>query len=230
MAQPFDAGKAQTTGDPVPITEQIGHPRDSPALFSTSQNGILVYESNSAQENAQLTWFDRSGKEGGTVGLPGFQRVQAISPDGATVAAERQDPTGGWDIWLHDIAHGSNSRFTFGPYMVSPVWSPDSSHIAFMSLRDGGTHVYQKATSGAAQDNVLDRDARVKFPTDWSRDGRFIIEGVQDPKTGRDIWVLPLFGDRKPFPYLHTEFNEGNPKVSPNVKWLAYESDESKTE
>ncbi len=64
MAQPFDAGKAQTTGDPVPITEQIGHPRESPALFSTSQNGILVYESNSAEENAQLTWFDRSGKAG----------------------------------------------------------------------------------------------------------------------------------------------------------------------
>jgi Tol biopolymer transport system component len=88
--------------------------------------------------------------------------------------------------------------------------------------------VHQKATSGTAEEEVLDKDARMKNPIDWSRDGRFILEDVRDPKTGRDIWVVPLFGDRKPFPYLHTEFNEGNPKVSPNVKWLAYESDESK--
>ena len=61
----------------------------------------------------------------------------------------------------------------------------------------------------------------------WSKDGRYLIEGVSDPKTKFDVWVLPLFGDRKPFPYLHTEFNEANPKLSPNGQWLAYASDET---
>ena len=76
---------------------------------------------------------------------------------------------------------------------------------------------------------MLDKDASFKVPIDWSRDGRFIIEQrVANPKTGDDIWVLPLFGDRKPFPYLQTNFNERYAKLSPNGKWLAYASDEGK--
>jgi eukaryotic-like serine/threonine-protein kinase len=112
---------------------------------------------------------------------------------------------------------------------VDPVWSPDGSHIAFRSTLGGGdTKIYLKATSGTAPDEPLDKTESSKFPMDWSRDGRYIVEDVQDPKTKSDIWVLPLFGDRKPFPYLQTEFNEGFAKLSPNGQWLAYTSDETK--
>jgi dipeptidyl aminopeptidase/acylaminoacyl peptidase len=97
-----------------------------------------------------------------------------------------------------------------------------------MSFRGGGLDVYQRATSGVTQNEILDKDARIKYPMDWSRDGRYIVEEVQDPKTGADIWLLPLFGDRKAFPYLHSEFNESFAKLSPNGQWLAYVSDESK--
>jgi eukaryotic-like serine/threonine-protein kinase len=152
-----------------------------------------------------------------------------ISPNGATVAVDRLDPqTGFYDIWLHDLARGTASRFTFGPQNSRfPVWSPDGSHIAFASARDGGYNIYQ--TSGAALDEALDKDTRFKLPNDWSPDGRFIVEGTfGDPKTGYDIWVLPLFGDRRPVPYLHTNFNEHRAKLSPNGQWLAYASDETK--
>ena len=231
MAQPFDAGAARTTGDPVPIAEQVDFlSYSSLGLFSASQNGVLVYPSGAAGD-VQLTWFDRSGKVAGTVGTPGFLGWPAISPDGATVAVDRQDPqTGFFDIWLHDLARGTASRFTFGPRSNQfPVWSPDGSHIAFTSSRDGGFNLYQKATSGPAQDEALDKYARSKYPNDWSRDARFIIETIfGDPKTGNGIWVLPLFGDRKPFPYLQTDFNERRAKLSPDGQWLAYASDESK--
>jgi Tol biopolymer transport system component len=144
------------------------------------------------------------------------------------VAVGRGDlQTGVSDVWLLDVARGAASRFTFGPKTNDyPVWSPDGSHIAFRSTRDGSDQVYQKATGGAAQDEDLakDKSAGVKWPLDWSRDGRYIIESVADSKTGLDIWVLPLFGDRKPFPYLQTEFNEGSAKLSPNGQWLAYSS------
>jgi len=79
-----------------------------------------------------------------------------------------------------------------------------------------------------AADEALDKAEHPKFPLDWSRDGRYLIEEVNDPKTKQDIWVLPLFGDRKPFPYLQTEFNELYGKLSPNGQWLAYVSDETK--
>jgi Tol biopolymer transport system component len=74
---------------------------------------------------------------------------------------------------------------------------------------------------------ALDTSPRNKQVLDWSRDGRYIIESVLAPKTNYDIWVLPLFGDRKPYPYLQTEFNESGARLSPNGRWLAYASDET---
>jgi hypothetical protein len=88
--------------------------------------------------------------------------------------------------------------------------------------------VYQRTPGGGAEDEVLDKTPRTKLPTDWSRDGRYIIEQTSnDPKTRTDIWVLPLFGDRKPFPYVRTEFGETGGKLSPDGRWLAYASDET---
>ena len=67
----------------------------------------------------------------------------------------------------------------------------------------------------------------LKMPQSWSPDGRYIVYAVNDPKTKLDLWVLPLFGDRKPFPFARTEFNEIQGQISPNGRWMAYASDES---
>jgi Tol biopolymer transport system component len=87
--------------------------------------------------------------------------------------------------------------------------------------------VYEKTARAGSQVEILDKSASERWPTDWSRDGRYIIEDVIDPKTLYDIWVLPLFGDRKAVPYLQTGFNEFHGRVSPNGHWLVYTSDET---
>lgn len=111
------------------------------------------------------------------------------------------------------------------------MWSPDGGSIAFSSSKDGLDHPFKKAISGAVQDEVLSKalgeppgSTRVD---DWSRDGRYIILSAISLKTKTDIWVMPNFGDRKPFPYLQTEFTEWLARLSPNGQWLAYTSDES---
>ncbi len=87
--------------------------------------------------------------------------------------------------------------------------------------------MYQKASSGAGGEQVLLKSPLLKYPGDWSRDGRFLIYEQIDPKTKNDIWILPLSGDQKPFPYLQSQFTERWPKLSPDGRWLAYTSDET---
>jgi Tol biopolymer transport system component len=145
------------------------------------------------------------------------------------------DPkTRSWDIWLYSLARGNASRFTlestFNDYRY-PVWSPDGSSLAFLSIHNGVRRLYQKTTSGSAQEEILDSEGPEKRADDWSTDGRYMIletPAMATPKTGGDLWVLPLFGDRKPYPYVQTEFNERNARLSPNGQWLAYNSDRSK--
>ena len=81
----------------------------------------------------------------------------------------------------------------------------------FRSTRDGPGNLYQKVITGATPEEPLIKSAYDKTPLDWSRDGRYIMYNQTNPKDS--IWVLPLFGDRKPFPYLQTEFNERDRKL-----------------
>jgi eukaryotic-like serine/threonine-protein kinase len=224
MAQTFDASRMDLEGDPVPIAQQV-------ASTTVSANGILAYAGGNAP--LQLTWFDRQGKVLGTLGEPGVSPDwPAISPDGSLVVVPRHEG-GKEDLWLYNLARGTRSRLTFdGKENCCPVWSPDGSHIALRSNRDGSWKIYQKPINGIGQDEVLDKTPpNGKAPRDWSRDGRYLIEDVFSDNHD-SIWVLPLSpeqtgGDRKRFPYVHDQFNEARPKISPNGQWLAYASYET---
>jgi serine/threonine protein kinase len=237
MAQPFDAGKLQTMGDPVPISDQIDSQSSRAQYqFTVSNNGVLVYTAGRHGGGALLTWFDRSGKSIGTLGGPNAQSWGAISPDGTTVAVQRID-RGFRDIWLHDLARGTASRLTVGPGSNGyPAWSPDGSRVSFFSARNGIGQPFQRNVRGAREDEVLtDPVGEPPTPTsaeDWSRDGRYLILRSVHPTKQFDIWVLPLNPDkpdeRKAFLYLQTEFAEVWAKLSPDGRWLAYTSDETK--
>jgi Tol biopolymer transport system component len=96
-------------------------------------------------------------------------------------------------------------------------------------LAGGGPDIYAKASSGAGNEEVLLKSSTAKRPTDWSGDGRFILYESDDPKSRVDLWVLPLFGDKKPQLFLQTPFAEQQARFSPDGKWIVYVSDESGT-
>jgi Tol biopolymer transport system component/predicted Ser/Thr protein kinase len=229
MAQGFDPAGLQVKGEPFPVAEQVDYVEAYvQGQFAVSQTGVLAYYSGGASDDLQLTWFDRAGKPLGTVGMPGFM-LPVISADGGTVVTERPNAqAGSIDLWLDDLAHGTDSRFTFDHSMnTNPVWAPDGTHILFSSNRSGKSGLYQKAVAGADKEELLYEAADEATPTDWSRDGRFAIFHTRNSKTKYDLWVLPLTGDRKAFPFLQTEFAESFGKLSPDGRWLAYASDET---
>jgi Tol biopolymer transport system component len=176
----------------------------------------------------QLTWFDRDGKVMGTAGEPGDYGYLTLSPDGTRLAMNKNSWPGS-NIWLLNLSRvGASTRFTFGSARdTNPVWSPDGSRIIFSSNRDGPFNLYQKPTNGVKDDEVLLKSSEDKNATSWSPDGRFLLYSVVHPKTKYDLWVLPMEGNRKPVPFLMTEFNERQARFSPDGHWVAYTSDES---
>ncbi len=235
MAQAFDADRLELQGEAVPVAEHVGAFNSAVgAFFSSSVTGALAYRTGvgAVGGNLRLTWFDRQGKVLGTVGDEGQHNTPSMSPDGTQVAFTRRESGGAGnpDVWLLDVVRGISTRFTFHPAAdVAPVWSPDGSHIAFASERDGPLNLYQKVSNNAGNEEVLFQSAEPKTPTDWSHDGRFLLFTDTDPKTGPDIWVLPMIGERKPVPYLKTEFNETEARFSPDDRFVAYQSNLSGT-
>lgn len=231
MAQSFDANKLELKGEAFPLAENVmGYPYlYGGAHFSVSRNGTLVYRSSQGF-HTRLAWLDRSGNPLAVVGKAGIYDQVQLSPDGeiaaisGTEAAQRSR-----DLWLVDLGRDITSRFTFQPSDDDlPVWSPDGKMIVFTSEREGVDHLYRKAADGTTQEEVVLKGDGVHVHSfDWSRDGRFIAYTRIDPKTRADLWILPTGGDRKPFLFLGTEFNEGQPQFSPDGKWIAYFSEES---
>jgi len=223
FAQLFDASRLELSGEPVSVAEDVGTFLDA-GLFSASANGILVYKCGGSLEG-QLTWFDQRGRRLGTVGEPGTCLTLALSPDGTRAAVSRLSASPA--LWLTDLSRGTATRFTFGSSpAVAGTWSPDSNRIifAFANTFD----LYVKAASGVRPEEHLLASSQPKYPMSWSSDGRFLLYRTSNPKTGkRDLWVLPLEGEKIPFPLLSTEFNHSSGQLSPDGRWIAYTSDES---
>lgn len=230
MTQPFDEKKLQLTGEAAPVAEHVGA-EASAGWFSVSPTGVLAFRAGALEAGGRLpTWFDAQGKQTGTFGERRPDGGYAISPD-ATRVGVRDAGTGvNGDIWLLEFARGVRTRFTFRQMPGTlPVWSPDGNKIIFST----GETIYEKASSGAGEEKeLLKKPGESLNPVSWSHDGRFLLYVQQNtPKTGNDIWVLPLSdsgaGERKPVLLLATEFNENQPRLSPDGRWISYQSNDS---
>ncbi len=220
-AQPLDLKRQRLTGDPVTIADGVVD-----NAFSVSATGLVAYRTGEGSVRRQLRWFDRAGKLQGVLGDPDETlQYPSVSPDGQRAVVTRT-VQGNQNIWLLDGTR--TSRLTFDPAAdVFPVWSADGHSIAFTSTRGGSGDLYREAADGSGTAVLLVASSQPKAPTDWSRDGRFLLYYSIDPQTKGDLWVLPMTGDQKPWVFLKTPFDEEYGQFSPDGRLVAYESDES---
>jgi eukaryotic-like serine/threonine-protein kinase len=232
VSQSFDAKKIELKGEPVPLPD---HPAfvgpNSASMFSASHSGALLYYPNDTNAVGwNLVWHDRTGKILESIG-PNFFSQPAISPDVTKVAVSIFDKS--WwtpDVWILDLVRKTKTRFTFGPvFASSPVWQPDGQAIIYSSADSTGySHIYRKDLNGKNAEVLLETSRVHDVPRSICRDGRYLAymrrEGTGD--TNREIWILPLFGDRKPFPLVQSQFDVLDPEFSPDCKWMAFTSND----
>ena len=227
VAQRFDSSRLTLAGEPVPIAEDIN-------AFAASETGLLVYWGS--VKRSQALWLDRNGSQLSVIGTPSSQFSPELSPDGRRAAVGDLNDNN-YDVWVIDIDRGVPSRLTFDPsYDGVPIWSPDGTQIAFASGRDEKSgaipRLYKRPANGTGSDELLFAGNFNEFiiPKSWSSDGQNIIfMRATSGKPLYDLWVLPLSGDRKPFPFLQSGFNKSQPRLSPDGRWLAYATNESGT-
>jgi serine/threonine protein kinase/Tol biopolymer transport system component len=226
MAQPFNASSGTVSGEPQNVAKGVMNDASTWHMdASASNDGLLVFGSG-ASGDLELVWMDRGGKISTIAGkLPDLQSA-VLSPQGDRVALQMN--AGQTDIWVLDLTRGVRTRITFGPVgNVSPIWSPDGKWIAYSSAQNGHFAICRKPYDGSGAEECLLTVEQEPELDDWSRDGKYLLYSLSVPGGPlRQISALPLEGERKPSVVVD---RGAFGKLSPDGRWLAYQSAESGT-
>jgi serine/threonine protein kinase len=232
MSTHLNLSNFEVSGESTPIVQGvIAFPTEvgptAFASFSTSDSGTLIYRIGNRLET-QLTWFDRAGKSEEKIFEPATYHEPALSSDGKKLVLGEQDG-GPQDLFMLDISRKSATRLTFDPKADnSAVFSPDGSQIIYASNRSGEFDFYEKPSNGSGADQLVLAGKSSQYPDSWSKDGKYLLYEVDDGNEYKfDLFILPLTGDRTPFPYVQTTFTETHAQFSPDGKWIAYVSDQN---
>jgi Tol biopolymer transport system component/DNA-binding winged helix-turn-helix (wHTH) protein len=230
MAQPFDLRNLAVLGEAAPILDRVfSKSVGGYGLFSASVNGVL--SAIAASRNWRFTSYDRKGNSQGAFGAQGRYQFVSLSPDQTRIAADAMSETEpNYRLFVLDRNRGTTAIVTTGAATGNfPVWSPDGSRLAFSSDREGVYNIYVRSSADVGEEELLFRSRENKFVSDWSRDGRYLIYAERVAGlTRQDLWVLPMFGDRKPVRYLPANTATlRDARFSPDGRWVAYSSDES---
>ena len=220
----FDAQQFVVRGEPVPVLQGIFALSQNAPQLATAANGTLVYLQNSGEDRT-LAWVDRHGREE-PLSVPAKPyRIARLSPDGTRVALGVRDHAA--DIWVWDS--GRLTRMTSDAAVdIEPVWSADGQRVWFASDRAGRElNVYSQAADGTGRAERLFESATHQVPISVTPNGAGLI--LEQSHTGKvDLHLRTLGPNPKSEPLLDSAFaDERNGEVSPDGRWLAYQSNES---
>ena len=229
LARPVDRITLAWKGEPAAIATNIAlFPPGFHASFYSSQSGDLLVYRTEASDKPRLSWILPDGKRQVVTGTDDFYTHVRVAADGSRAAIELADASGNLDVWTRDFARDTKTRQTFDPKPDrAPTWAPNGHDLAFSSVRTGTWQIYRKNADSGQPEEQLTSGPRDKILPDWSRDGRYLLFIQIGTTTAEDVWAMRLDGDPQPYPVLQTTANDTNPALSPDGRWLAYESSQS---
>jgi len=164
--------------------------------------------------------FDRTGAQQVLLRSGGFWAPR-FSPDGQRIAYGDRNPD---DLWLYDIATRTRQRLTTdGKGNNDPAWSPDGTRLVIAADRPTRKDLLVRAADGTGRESRLLVKEGLQWPSDWTSSGLVVFTDVP-PDEDRDIWTIKADGSAAPIPYLDTAFIEKSGTVSPDGRWIAYDS------
>ena len=229
MAQDFNPDRLELHGDVKPIGRVLRESGNWGVIASASENGVLLFQSP-GEAKYPVSWWGRDGHGGGPTPIVSAQANDLrLSPDQtrAVVADFGGGATGALSIY--DLKTGSRTRLTFQESVWFAAWSPDGKRIVYSAEKaaENATTLYVRRVDGTGERELMLSSGNMDHPTDWSRDGQYIVfnRGLQG---AQQVWVLPLFGDRKPYPlFADAKYDHMDARISPNGKWISYVSSEA---
>jgi serine/threonine-protein kinase len=227
----FDTKRLEVVGTSVAVLDSVATPLNGPIGISLAPSGTFGYLSGVSggldSRSRRLMWVDRQGNEESLGAPPEAFAIPRLSPDGTKVVIDdRADVGDGLAMW--DIERKRMTRFSFG-VDAYPVWSPDGTRVAFTSFdaKTGTGHLFWQAVTGAGGPERLEQSSRSRYATSFTPDGSRLVFREEAGEAGLDIGVLTLESARRSELLIQTRFSELNPEISPDGKWLAYESNRS---
>jgi Tol biopolymer transport system component len=230
MAQPFNVDRAGVTGPPVTLTQSMqSEPLSDRGCFTASETGLLAY--HVAWGTYQLTWVDRSGNRVGTLGEPALLEGVEISPDGKRVAAVISDGVSTRSLWVYDVDRGIRTRLSSmrNSKYLGMAWSQDSERLAYGVQTEGSYAVIAKSVGESSREETLFRSNFELTILQWLGN-RGMMLMLRDPKTDWDIAYVPPRSKNvqpAPVPVVQTEASESGGIVSPDGRWVVYQSNQS---
>jgi serine/threonine-protein kinase len=222
MAAPFDAKAIRVTGDPIPLLQGVRRAGDRTAL---SASGTLVYMAGGGA--GQIVRVDAQGGATPLITEKGPFAHPRFSPDGRRLAVDVVS-AGGVDIWTYDVASGTPTRLTNVGDNDRPEWTPDGKRVLFLSSKDATRYsVWLQPADGSSAAEEVFRGTRTVREATMLNDGQTLVFREDTPDNQRDILVGSLAKPAESAPLVATQADELMPRVSPDGKWLAYQSNES---
>jgi serine/threonine-protein kinase len=223
IALPFDAEHVRFTGPPVTIARDVSQPDAYSTRAAVSASGSIVYPRSGGVVPRRLVLVSRGGQATPLTADAKAYAYPRYAPDGRRVAMYIVDPvTSSRDVWVLDLAGRVWSRLTTNGISDKPIWTPDGRRVVYSSNDD----LWSISADGSARPESLLVSVGSHYAGSVTPDGHTVVF----QETGSfSSGIRTIAFDSAPASrtIIPAAFNESAPALSPDGRWLAYQSDQT---